>query len=264
MPERSIALVIVGHGSAKAPDSSRSTRDHAKALKGRFAEVHVGFWKEEPFLKDVLAKVKAAEVRVVPNLVCNGHVTGEVIPREMGLSGPITERNGRRVVLCDPVGEHPRIPELVAAWVQAVILSQGLAAAETCLILVGHGSGRNAGSAIRTTAVAEALAREGLAAEVRVAFLEQEPHVRDWARLTEARNVIVLPFMISYGLHGAEDIPAFLGLDPADPALALMAETGAPAGPYERKSRQLWYLRAVGHHPAIAGIIADLALGGHR
>lgn len=261
MAEQDVALVIVGHGSAKAPESSRSTRDHARTLKGRFAEVHVAFWKEKPFLTDVLDKVKAREVRIVPNLVCKGQVSSQVIPREMGLTGPVTERDGRRFVLCDPVGEHPRIPELVATWVQAVILSQGLKPEETCLILVGHGSSRNDESLIRTTAVALALAKEGLSAQVRTAYLEQEPRICDWARLTAARHVIVLPFMISYGLHGAEDIPACLGLDPADPALARMASTGDPAGPFEREGRQLWYLRAVGHHPAIAGIIADLALG---
>ncbi|MEO5336752.1 MAG: hypothetical protein H7841_07660 [Magnetospirillum sp. WYHS-4] len=261
MADRPVALVIVGHGSAKAPDSSRPTREHAETLRrlGRFAEVHVAFWKEEPFLKDILARVVSPEVRIVPNLACKGYITSEVIPREMGLAGPVTERDGKRIVLCDPVGTHPRLAEAVAACLRALAEGEGLAASELCLILVGHGSGRNPESAIQTRAVAERLAATGLAAEVRSAFLEQEPHIRDWARLTAAPAVAVMPFMISNGLHGAEDIPAFLGLDPGSPELRRLAAAGTPAGPYRLPGRRLWYLRAIGHDPAVTEIIAELA-----
>lgn len=264
MAEAPVALVIVGHGSAKAPDSSRPTREHAEALRrsGRFAEVHVAFWKEEPFLKDVLAQVQAPEVRIVPNLACKGYITGQVIPREMGLTGPVTERDGKRIVLCDPVGTHPGIAEAIAAKVRGVAAAHGLDAARICLVLVGHGTARNPESAIQTQAVAERLATTGLAAEVRSAFLEQDPHVRDWASLTVAPDVLVMPFMISNGLHGAEDIPAFLGLDPQAPELRRLAEDGLPAGPFAVAGRRLWYLRAVGHEPAVTGIIAELAAVG--
>jgi sirohydrochlorin cobaltochelatase len=265
MAEPGIALVIVGHGSAKVPDSSRPTREHAEILRrsGRFAEVHVAFWKEEPFLKDILSRVRAPEIRIVPNLACKGYITGQVIPREMGLAGPVTIRNHQRIVLCDPVGSHPGIAETIAAKVRGVARDHGLDAGRICLLLIGHGTSRNPESAIQTQAVADRLAAMGLAAEVRSAFLEQEPHVRDWADITAAPDVLVMPFMISNGLHGAEDIPAFLGLDPREAGLRRLAADGTPAGPYYTLAgRRLWYLRAIGHDPAVTEIIAELAAKG--
>jgi len=91
------ALVVVGHGSAKNPNSSRPTRDHAEAIRRRnlFAHVHVAFWKEAPRLNEVLETVTVKDVFVVPNLACKGYITGDVIPQEMGLTGPVTERGGR-------------------------------------------------------------------------------------------------------------------------------------------------------------------------
>lgn len=255
------ALVLVGHGSSTNPDSGAPTRAHGETLRrlGLFDEVHVAFWKETPRLGEILHQVSAPEVYVVPNLACKGYVTGEVIPREMGLSGPVTRLAGgeRTVRLCDPVGEHPRIARVLAEHARAIMAGAGLDPARVCVLLVGHGTTRNRGSAIRTQALADGLADGGMAAEVRCAFLEQEPLVADWARHTAAEAVIVMPFMISNGLHGAEDVPALLGLDPGAPELLRMAREGVPAGPFSVQGRRLWYCRAVGSEALIVEIVLD-------
>lgn len=259
-PAANIAVILAGHGSARNPDSSRPTREHAETLRrsGRFAEVHAAFWKEEPGLAGILDRVSAHEVFVVPNLACKGYVTGQVIPREMGLDGLLTEREGRRIHLCDPVGTHPRVAEAIAGRVAEVVAANTLPPAETGLLLVGHGTNRNPQSSLQTNVVATRLQQIGLTGEVRTAFLEQEPRIEDWPQTIAAPNVVVMPFMISNGLHGAEDIPALLGIDPAAPALAAMARTGTPAGPFALRGRRLWYCRAVGSEPVVAEIIADI------
>lgn len=251
------ALVIVGHGSGRNPDSSRPTRLHADTIRARglFAEVHCGFWKEAPFLAEVLDSVTAERVVVVPNLACKGFITGTVIPREMGLE----EEARAGVRLADPVGTHPRIAEAVAERARSVIAGEGLDPADVCFLLVGHGSTRDTGSYLQTQQIADQLGRLGLAAEVRAAFLEQDPKLEDWRDTITAPNLVVMPFMISNGLHGAEDIPEMLGLNPADAALRSMAETGVPAGPFEVHGKRVWYCRAVGNEPAVADIIVDLA-----
>ncbi|GAB6054029.1 hypothetical protein JCM17960_28490 [Magnetospira thiophila] len=251
------ALLLVGHGSSVNPQSSRATFDHAEELRCRdlFAEVAVGFWKEAPKLDVCLEGVTSETVYLVPNLACKGYITGEVLPREMDLDGPVTRRNGQRIVVCDPVGTHPLMAEILADRACSIMTDQGLHPDETCLILVGHGSSRNRKSAIQTEAVAARLAQMQLAADVRTAFLEHPPLVNEWAGDTAKRNVIVIPFMISNGLHGAEDIPRLLGLAADDPALAILAETGKPAGPYDLQGRRLWYCRAVGCETRIAEVI---------
>ncbi len=256
------ALVVVGHGSALTPGSSAPTRAHADLLRkrGLFAEVHAAFWKEAPHLSEILDRVTADKVVVVPNLACPGYITGTVIPHEMGLTGPVTERKNKRIRLTDPVGTHPGIAEAVASRVRAVIEESVLPADQVCLLLIGHGSTRNPQSSLRTHAVADELRAMGLAAEVRAAFLEQEPKLEDWRDVITAPNLIALPFMISNGLHGARDVPALLGFDADAPELVNMAETGTPAGPFEVSGRRLWYCRAVGSEPLVADIIADLAL----
>ncbi|MCP5367867.1 MAG: cobalamin biosynthesis protein CbiX [Hyphomicrobiales bacterium] len=260
------ALVIVGHGSSISANSSLATTLQGNEIRRRnlFAEVHEAFWKEAPFLGDVLDDVAAPRIFVVPNLACRGYITSSVIPRTMGLTGRVTERIGRHghqtVVLCEPVGTNPRIARVVAGRAEAIVTEFGLAAERTCLMLVGHGSKRNAQSSIQTQAIAAALADQGVFAEVTVAFLEQDPTVANWRQATTAESVIVMPFMISNGLHGAEDVPALLGIDPADPAMARMAEEGIPAGPYAIDGRRVWYCRAVGSEPGVADIIVDQVL----
>ncbi len=253
------ALVLVGHGSSINPHSSAPTLARADEIRNRslFAEVHAAFWKEAPRLSEILDSIDAPEIFVAPNLACKGYITGEVIPREMGLTGPVTERDGKRIVLCDPVGEHPRVAEAMAERARTIIETEGVAPDDACVLLIGHGTARNKQSSIRTWALADALNALNVAAEAQAAFLENAPLVKNWPEQTRAGAVIAIPFMISNGLHGAEDVPALLGIDPKDPKLAVMARDGTPAGPYDLHGRKLWYCRAIGSEPFVADLILD-------
>ena len=42
-------------------------------------------------------------------------------------------------------------------------------------------------------------------------YMEEPPLVSDWRKLTKTRNVVVVPFFISDGLHSYEDIPRCSG-----------------------------------------------------
>jgi sirohydrochlorin cobaltochelatase len=57
--------------------------------------VECGFWKEEPSLRDALFLFDSRAIRevpVVPNFISEGYFTQTVVPRELGLSGRITQR----------------------------------------------------------------------------------------------------------------------------------------------------------------------------
>src|SRR5436309_3601374 len=91
------ALLIVAHGSTVNPDSSAPTLAHAAEIRRRtvFAEVQCAFWKEEPSLRDarfLFAPETIREVYVVPNFISEGYFTQTVIPRELELTGKVTNR----------------------------------------------------------------------------------------------------------------------------------------------------------------------------
>src|SRR3954451_2143754 len=115
----SAALLIVGHGSTVNADSSAPSLAHAAEIRRRgiFGDVACCFWKEEPSLRDALLFFQEAHIRevfVVPNFISEGYFTKTVIPRELELSGRITERiSGQIWKYCEPVGNHPMVTELL-------------------------------------------------------------------------------------------------------------------------------------------------------
>src|SRR5580704_15697754 len=80
------ALVLIGHGSTVNADSATPTYQHAEALRQRgiFAQVREAFWKQEPYVWQVLRGVFAPRVFIVPLFISEGYFTEEVIPRELG------------------------------------------------------------------------------------------------------------------------------------------------------------------------------------
>jgi len=67
LPPASLSVVLVGHGSARAPGRLTATHTHARWLteRGCFAAVHVAFLEEAPFAPDVLAGAREHPVAVV-------------------------------------------------------------------------------------------------------------------------------------------------------------------------------------------------------
>ncbi|HEY0790011.1 MAG TPA: CbiX/SirB N-terminal domain-containing protein [Chthoniobacterales bacterium] len=252
------ALIIVGHGSTQNPDSSAPTYAHQEEIRRRrlFSEVHCAFWKEEPSLREVLQMVEAEEVYIVPNFISEGYFTEKVIPRELELTGRVTRRNGKVLKYCEPVGNDPRMVELLLLRAREV--APGVPAKETSLIIVGHGTGLNENSAVAVKRQVALLRREGQYAEVLAAYMEEEPLVSNWRVLTGQRHVVVVPFFISDGLHSYQDIPVLLGLEGEPTAAASQLEVFR-RNPYTCGDRLLYYASAIGTEPAFADIILDTA-----
>ena len=126
MPQKSNALLIVGHGSTVNPDSSAPTLAHAAEIRSRevFVDVECAFWKEEPGLRDALFLFDPKEIRevyVVPNFISEGYFTETVIPRELDLSGRTTKRLNEQIwKYCDPVGNHSMMTNLLLQRAQEV------------------------------------------------------------------------------------------------------------------------------------------------
>src|SRR5208282_5179311 len=80
------ALVLIGHGSTVNGDSAAPTHQHADELRRRgiFGQVREAFWKQEPYVWQVLRGVFAPRVFLVPLFISDGYFTEEVLPRELG------------------------------------------------------------------------------------------------------------------------------------------------------------------------------------
>ncbi len=245
------ALLIVGHGSTVNPASSAPTLMHAATIRSRriFAEVACCFWKEEPSLRDALFFFRDAAIRevyVVPNFISEGYFTRTVIPRELELTGAETQRpNGQLWKYCQPVGNHDSMTQHLLA--RAHEIAPGIREHETTLLIVAHGTSLNDNSAVAAKEQAERIRALDRYAAVLNVYMEEPPLVSDWLNLTKTRDVVVVPFFISDGLHSYEDIPALLGID------------GKTGGPHELHGRSIFYSTAIGTDARFADVIIEQA-----
>lgn len=256
-PKPHSALLIVGHGSTENPDSSTPYFDHAAEIRRRnlFAEVHCCFWKEEPSMREVLYQVDADEVYIVPDFISEGYFTQDVIPREFGLTGPTTQVRGKTLHYCLPVGIHPHMTDLILRRAREV--APDVDPAGTTLIITGHGTGLNQNStkAIRDQVDLIAASGAGYAA-VLDAYMEEQPFIAEWDKLSATPNVIVVPFFISDGLHSYQDIPVLLGIEPEVGPAASQREVFRH-NPHHLRGKTLFYSSAIGTEPLLADVILD-------
>jgi len=254
MPIRDATLLLLGHGSTLNADSSAPTYQHAEEIRrrGLFAEVHVAFWKEEPNFRQALRQSLRRQIYVVPNFISSGYFTEQIIPRELGLSGPVTRLGDQDVFYCQPVGLNPAMTEALLRRAREVVAASAEEipdpAKTACLFICGHGTSLNDNSTKIIHEQAEIIRARGFYAECRPVLMEQRPFVKDWRTLTDCPDVIVVPFFISDGLHSFEDIPVLLGLTPN------IREKGF-TNPQHEKGRRLWYATAIGTEPFIADVI---------
>lgn len=249
------SLILLGHGSHLNANSSEAVRGHAAAVRAThlFDEVLEASWKEEPSLREVLGLAQFCDVTAVPLFVSEGYFTGTVIPRELGLEwrgrvppeGVTEVLEGRRVHYTRPYGVHPAMAGVIRA--RAAEVCPEWSAADTALIVLGHGTGRDAQSQQAIEAAAAALRGTGEFAEVAALYLDQEPRVERWPELVGAPRVVIVPFFASEGWHTQETIPADLELDGPRTELTV---NGGP--------RTVFYARPVGTHPAVTEVIVSL------
>jgi sirohydrochlorin cobaltochelatase len=263
-------LLVLAHGSTVNSDSAVAARHQAAVLRGRglFAAVQECFWKQAPGLEESLRNVRTSRVFVAPLFIGPGYFAEEVIPVTLGLKVPgetsfarVQRRGGQTLYYTQPVGLHPRMTEVLLAKAREVVVRHPFPRAprpdETTLVVVGHGTERTASSRRAVEAQVERLRTRGGYAEVRPAFMEDEPRVADCLGVARSRHVVVVPFFISDGLHVAEDIPVLLGEPPDRVQARVRAGQSAWRNPTERQGRLVWYAPGIGLEPLLAEVILD-------
>jgi len=264
------ALVLVGHGSTVNADSATPACLHADELRrrGLFAQVREAFWKQEPYVWQVLRAVFAPRVFVVPLFISEGYFTEEVIPRELGFCragethfSRVQQRGGQTLYYCGPVGTHTSMTEVLLARARDIVekfpFPRAPKPSDTALFIAGHGTGNNENSRKAIEQQVELIRGRQLYPEVHAVFMEEDPRIGDCCRLATAKNIVMVPFFISDGLHSYEDIPVMLGAPKR--VVRERMQQGQPTwrNPTEREGKRIWYTASIGSEPHLPDVILE-------
>ncbi len=258
------ALVLLGHGSTKNADSSAPVFQHAAELRRRniFREVREAFWKQEPQVQALLPTLTAPLVFIVPLFISEGYFCSEVIPQALGFAGNSKlETRNSKLFYTRPAGTHARMTEVLLARAREVVEKHPFPRApklsDITLIITGHGTQQNDNSRQSIERQVELIRARNEYAEVRAAFMEEEPRIAGVFAVATQRNIVVVPFFISDGLHVQEDIPILLGEPERNVRERLAAGQPTWRNPTERHGKRVWYSRSVGTEPLLADVILE-------
>jgi sirohydrochlorin cobaltochelatase len=126
---------------------------------------------------------------------------------------------------------------------------------ETALFIAGHGTGSNENSRKAIERQVELIGQCKRYAEVHAVFMEEDPKIAACYEMARAKNIVMVPFFISDGLHSYEDIPVMLG-EP-ERIVQQRYKSGQPTwrNPSERHGKRVWYASSIGSEPKIADVI---------
>jgi len=257
-------LVVLGHGTTQNEDSAAPVYQHAAELRRRkiFAEVREAFWKQEPQLKQVLAEISEPRVFIVPLFISEGYFASEVIPHELGLADDFRlQTSDTWLFYCKPVGTHDSMTNVLLARARKVVEQFPFPRApkpeDLTLFIAGHGTQRSEDSRKPIERQVELLRGTGLYAGVHAIFLEESPRIADCYQFAQTKNIVIVPFFISGGLHTQEDIPVLLG-EPKH-IVEERLQPGQPTwrNPTEKNGKLVWYSAAIGSEPRIAEVILE-------
>lgn len=244
----STALILAGHGSHISPQTAGLVWAQVDALRGMGVadEVTAAFWKEVPSFHTVLNTITATDITVVPLFTAQGYFTQTVIPGEMGLSAPLTLRDGRTIRYTRTLSEHPYLSHIVRQRVQMAVAEIGARPDQTAIAVIGHGTRRSPESRKATEAQAEQIRKLGIFPEVEAVYLDDSPEIGEIYNLTDAPTLIAVPYFLALGSHTTQDLPDRLGL-----------ERGQTHGTVS--GRQVHYTKPVGVEESLREVILELA-----
>lgn len=204
-------IVLVAHGSTETANATihQLATDIASAVSADC--VTAAFLNGTPRITEVLEGLDPGRVTVVPIMTSNGYYLGKL---------PKLLRENRNYDLLDititpVVGTHQDMSVAMSRRLDAWLQRQQLDPAQTTVVVIGHGTARNANSCQTTLDLVEHLQAlnqwENL--EFQPAFLDQQPALKHVVAEVTRPHVIALPFLISPGPHLVEDVTAALGLE---------------------------------------------------
>jgi sirohydrochlorin cobaltochelatase len=260
------ALIVLGHGTALNENSAAPVFQHAAELRCRkiFAEVREAFWKQEPQIKKVLAAISASRIFIAPLFISEGYFSAQIIPKELefDFSEKLKLKTQKsELFYCRPIGSHDSMTKVILSRAKEVVAKFPFPRApknlDTTLFIAGHGTEKNENSRKAIERQVELIRAQKIYADVHAIFLEESPRIADCHSMAQTKNLVVVPFFISDGLHTQEDIPVLLG-EP-ERIVKERLDAGQPTwrNPTERNGKLVWYSSAVGSAPEMANVILE-------
>lgn len=214
---RSRSLVLAAHGSLAEPDSNKPLFDLAAKIaeRGKFETVTPAFLNGQPLMSNVLEQLPVGDVVVVPVMTSEGYYLRK-LPSKFDENA---NRSDFRLLMSRVVGVHETIPAIVAQRIIDLVQQHELPSDATTVVLVGHGTKRNRNSGDATFRLAEEVGSRVLAhsefasLKIEVGFLDQDPPIDEIASSIKTANILVVPFLISFGPHMTEDVPNAFDLE---------------------------------------------------
>jgi sirohydrochlorin cobaltochelatase len=206
------ALVLGAHGSLAASDSNQPLYDLADTISDKeiFTAVTPAFLNGDPLMTDFLQQLPRGDVVIVPAMTSVGYYLQSVIPKRIAEN---PEHADYRIFISPVVGMHQKIATLVTARIERTMAGDGMTADDTTVVLVGHGTRRNANSCKSTYALLDQLKGQQPDLKFEIAFLDQDPQAEAVAQKIDTPHTVIIPFLISRGPHTTVDIPEAFGLD---------------------------------------------------
>ena len=205
-----ISLILAAHGSEALPLSNQPLHDLAASLKamGLFDHITPAFLMGQPLMTEVLESLPAGEAIVIPVMTSDGYYLKK-LPEKFKQNANYDQF---RLSISPVVGLHPAIAKTISDRLAGHLKEHKLTAADTTVVVVGHGTRRNTTSGAATFALVDSLRNDHPGFEIKAAFLDQDPEIGLIANSIETPNCVVLPFLVSLGPHMTHDTPAAFGL----------------------------------------------------
>ncbi len=260
------ALVVLGHGTVLNDNSAAPVFQHAAELRRRkiFHEVREAFWKQEPQIKKVLAEISAERIFIAPLFISEGYFAADKIPKELGFNFPNSlklKTQHSELFYCKPIGSHDSMTKVILSRANEVVKNFPFPRApknsDITLFIAGHGTEKNENSRKAIERQVELIRAQKIYAEVDAVFLEESPRISNCYQIALTRNLVIVPFFISDGLHTQEDIPVLLGEAKSVVEKRLAANQPAWRNPTEKNGKLVWYSPAVGSALEIADVILE-------
>ena len=261
------ALLLIGHGSTRNADSGAPVFQHAAELRRRrlFARVQEGFWKQAPEVVEILPTLTEPRVFIVPLFVSEGYFCENIIPGALGFapvaSGRVRVQGAQVQFYCRPVGSHQSMTRVLLARAAQVIerfpFPRAPKPSEITLFIAGHGTEKDPQSRRAVERQVELIRQKAIYAAVEPIFIEEEPRIATCCQTARTKNIIVVPFFISDGLHVQEDLPVLLGEPERVVKQRLERGQATWRNPSQKQGKLVWLASSVGTEPGLVEIILE-------
>ena len=260
------ALIVLGHGTTLNDQSAAPVFQHAAELRRRkiFCEVREAFWKQEPQIKKVLAEISAPRIFIAPLFISEGYFSTQIIPQELGFNFPENlklKTENSEIYYCKPVGSDDSMTKVILSRADEIAkkfpFPREPKKSDTTLFIAGHGTEKNKNSRKAIERQVELIRAAKIYADVHAIFLEESPRIAECHQIARTKNLVVVPFFISDGLHVAEDIPVLLGEPERIVKERLAAGQPTWRNPTGKNGKLVWYSPAVGSDPGMADVILE-------